>query len=202
MATRKPLLRALTRQAGSGRMILLRAQMKHLGRHKDFYVLAAFDGTFMSLKRFLYVCLSKDSCLYQCSLKILVCMSVKDKNLLRALTRQAGTGRMILLRAQMKHLGLHHLCWDAYIEVGDGRDQELRGRMPWRIQRSFIQRSRCFTVRHRGIGTPLIGTILEFAFAPVTKSAWISYASSSYRESAWTPYASTSTNKHLSRLCG
>ena len=47
------------------------------------------------------------------------CPKIVDKNLVAVLNKKQGAARVILTEAQMNLLGLRHLCWDAYIEVGD-----------------------------------------------------------------------------------
>ena len=47
------------------------------------------------------------------------CPKNLHKHLLKTLNRHSGAGKIILTIEQMKQLGLQHLCWDGYIEVGE-----------------------------------------------------------------------------------
>jgi hypothetical protein len=67
------------------------------------------------------------------------CPRIVDKHLLQILTRKAGDARILLTVDQMKTLGLGHMCWDGYVEVGN---QFYRPLLPPIIKEGMIQEIR------------------------------------------------------------
>ena len=67
------------------------------------------------------------------------CPRIVDKHLLQILTRKAGDARIMLTVDQMKTLGLGHMCWDGYVEVGN---QFYRPLLPPIIKEGMIQEIR------------------------------------------------------------
>ena len=67
------------------------------------------------------------------------CPRIVDKHLLQILTRKAGDARILLTVHQMKTLGLGHMCWDGYVEVGN---QFYRPLLPPIIKEGMIHEIR------------------------------------------------------------
>ena len=71
------------------------------------------------------------------------CPKISHKHLLKTLHRYPGAGRIILTKDQMQHIGLQHLCWDGYIEVGE---YFYRPALPPALKQGMVAEIRCIGI--------------------------------------------------------
>ena len=71
------------------------------------------------------------------------CPKILHKHLLKTLNRHSGEGKIILTIEQMKQLGLQHLCWDGYIEVGE---YFYRPALPPALKQGMVDEIRCIGI--------------------------------------------------------